>query len=174
MARSNYRKGGISFPFVAVPIAILTGEDWARMTLRARVLMFDLMAQYNGRNNGRLTPALKAMQRRGWSSRDQLWKAKAELLTVPFAIETRKGRPPRTAAWIGFTWWPLDWHESMDIAPTGWRLMNFATLADALIDPNTGRDKAQRRTIPVSRHAGRLDGKTAPIDPRGGPMGVHE
>ena len=73
MARSKYRKGALSFPFVAVPKAILAGDDWARMTPRARVLMLDLMAQYSGANNGRLTPAFEAMQRRGWSSRRWAW-----------------------------------------------------------------------------------------------------
>ena len=96
MARSRHRKGSIPFAFVAVPMAVLKGNEWRHMSDRARVLMFDLMAQYTGKNNGRLSPSLAAMRERGWTSCDQLAKAKAELLACPFAIETRKGRPPRT------------------------------------------------------------------------------
>ena len=171
MARSRHRKGSIPFAFVAVPMAVLKGNEWRHMSDRARVLMFDLMAQYTGKNNGRLSPSLAAMRERGWTSCDQLAKAKAELLACPFAIETRKGRPPRTGAWVGFTWWPLDWQDSMDIGPTGWPYLDFgAPLADALTGRNDGRDKAKRKTNPTIRHADRWSRKPAPIDPPHGSM----
>lgn len=171
MARSRYRKGSIEYAFVAVPVEVLRGEHYRRLPDSARALMFDLMAQYTGKNNGRLSPSIAALEQRGWTSRDKLARAKAALLTCPFAIETRKGRPPRTGAWIGFTWWRLDWHESMDIGPTGWPYLDFgAPLADALIDPNKGRVKAARKTNPVSRQTVRWSGKPASIEPSDGQM----
>lgn len=170
MARSDHRKGELNFPFVAIPKAILQGQDWPRMSARAIKLMLDLMAQYTGRNNGRLSPSWEAMQRCGWTSRDQLWKAKSELLGVPWAIETRKGRPPSTSAWVGFTWWPLHWHESMDVGPRDWPMLNFVSLADARIDPNEGREKLKRKTVSLTRHTGRLTPKRPVIDPPHGSM----
>lgn len=170
MAKRNHAKGSISYPFIAIPTALLRSPAWGAMTHRSRVLMFDLAAQYTGGNNGRLTPSFEAMRQRGWTSRDQLGKAKAELLACSFAIETRKGRPPRTASWIGFTWWRLHWHESMEIEPTAWPLMNFVAIEDAQIDPNEGRAKLNGKTVSVSRRAGRWTPKTPSSLPPCGPM----
>lgn len=152
MARSDHRKRAVGYPFIAVPVAVLTSDEWAGMSQRSRVLMLDLAGQYGGRNNGRLCPAFTAMQRSGWTSKDQLRKARDELLETPFAVRTRMGHPPSTPEWVGLTWWKLDWHQSMDIAPTGWPLMAFA-MKQAVIDPNEGRKRppAKRNLSPARR-----------------------
>lgn len=164
MTRTEHRKGDINFPFIAFPKAVLASPDWQGLSFRARALTLDLMGQYTGRNNGRLCPSFEVMRRHGWTSKDQLAKAKAELLACPFAQRTRMGHPPRTAEWLGFTWWKLHWHESMDIGPSGWPYMSFS-LDAAAIDPNEGRDKARRTAVSVPRAAGRWTANKPSVAP---------
>lgn len=155
MGKRDYRKGAIGYRFIAVPKLLVASSEWQALPFRARALALDLMAQYSGKNNGRLCPAYEAMRRSGWKSKDQLGKAKRELLATRFCIQTRMGHPPRTPEWLGFTWWRLDWHESMDIRAAGWPQGDFFDMADARIDENKGRAKA----VSVPRAAGRYPPK---------------
>lgn len=165
MAKRDHARGSISYEFVALPKPIIRSPEWMRLSLRGRVLAIDLMVQYTGKNNGRLTPSFEVMRRAGWTSKDQLRKARDELLECSFAIRTRMGHPPRTAEWIGFTWWRLDWHASMDIGPDRWPFMNFVTIGSAQIDPNVGREKLNGKTVSVPRSTGRYPPKRAPTSP---------
>lgn len=139
MGKRSHAKGSISYQFIAVPRLLIASQAWKRLPFRARALALDLMGQYTGKNNGRLCPGFEVMRRSGWTSKDQWAKAKRELLDCEFAIQTRMGHPPRTAEWLGFTWWRLDWHESMDVSATAWPFMNMVDIEQARIDPNEGR-----------------------------------
>ncbi|KQP35860.1 hypothetical protein [Pseudorhodoferax sp. Leaf274] len=138
MARKNYQKGQLPFDFVAVPKDILRSSEWHALAPSAMRLAFDLMAQYSGKNNGRLCPSFEAMQRCGWRSETTLIKAKRELLECSFVVHTRRGHRPHTADWLAFTWWKLDWEQSMDIGPRGFPYLNFVRL-----------EVATAKTIPV-------------------------
>lgn len=113
---------------------------------------------------------METMRRAGWRSKDQLVKAKRELLGCSFAIQTRMGHPPRTAEWIGFTWWKLDYHDDMDLTPDGWPYMNFVDIEAARLDPNEGRKRVNGKQIPWS--AARTDDppKRRVCGPQHGPM----
>lgn len=137
MARSEYRKGGLPFEFVPIPKDVLRSQEWHDLPPNVVVLVLDLALQYTGRNNGRLCPSFEAMQRVGWKSEKTLIRAKHVLLECSFVVHTRKGHLPRTADWVGFTWWRLDWEKSMDIEPRGFPFLNFVTVDR--IDPNPGR-----------------------------------
>jgi hypothetical protein len=137
MAKRDYKKGGIPFTFAALPMDVIRSEQWQALSHGARALAIDLMAQYTGKNNGRLCPSFEAMERHGWKSKHTLIAAKRALLECPFVVLTRKGHPPRTADWIAFTWWPLNWEPSMDIGPKSLPYLNFVRVERR--DPNTGR-----------------------------------
>lgn len=129
MATSKYKKGQLPYEFVAMPKAIVLSSEWQGMAPSAMRLALDLMAQYTGKNNGRLCPAFIVMQRQGWRSETTLIKAKRALLEASFVVHTRQGKKPHTADWIGFTWWKLDWEKSMDIDPRGFPYLNFMKFA---------------------------------------------
>lgn len=139
--RNNYRKGDIQYAFVSIPIAVLRHPEYIALPDAAKALMMDLCEQYTGGNNGRLTPAWTAMQRRGWRSRVTLIQAKKSLLNTAFCIQTRKGKAPQTAEWVGFTWWKINYHRTMEIDPALWPYLNFQSIDQARIDPNEGREK---------------------------------
>jgi hypothetical protein len=146
MGTRDYRKGGLPFQFQVIPKDVLAMDQFHSLPAGAKALMLDLVAQYTGKNNGRLTTNFDAMQRAGWTSKSTLMRAKLALFEMPFAIMTRKGHAPRTAEWMGFTWWKLDWDKTMDLDPREFPHLNFMRTAQ---DPNVGRHLASKNKIVV-------------------------
>lgn len=132
---------GIPYSFVALPKAVLHCEEFRRLSSSAKTLLLELASQYTGGNNGRLTPAWSVLQKTGWASNNTVLSAKKELLNCPFVVMTRKGHPPRTCEWIGFTWWKINWNKEMDIQPREFPYLNFLSIQSQSIDPNVGRTK---------------------------------
>lgn len=171
MGKRDYGKGSLPFQFVAVPREVLTMSEFQRLPSSAKALMLDLMGQYTGKNNGRLCPAFEVMRRYGWCSKGTLQRAKLALLEAPFAVQTRKGHPPRTVDWVGFTWWKLDYEGSMDLEPRSFPYLNFQRMKRA--DPNSGRDLARKRDVWSENRTDRT-GKVVLRPPETGPMEVRE
>lgn len=93
MARTRQRvKGRMEAgTFFTTPKACMTHPNYARLSARAVKLLFDLYAQYKGGNNGDFTAAYRVMRERGWTSKDQLNKARRELLETGWIVQTRQG-----------------------------------------------------------------------------------
>lgn len=135
---SKYKKGQLPYEFVAIPKEVLLSSEWQLLGPNAMRLAFDLMAQYTGKNNGRLNASWECLKKlEGWRSETTLIKVKRELLECSFAVQTRQGRAPNVSDWVGFTWWKLDWERSMDIEPRGFPYLNFMRLT------------APRKTLPA-------------------------
>lgn len=100
------RDGGL---FVIVPATVLNGTAYLDLSAHARMLLFDLLAQYIGNNNGDLCAAFSMMQPRGWKSTHTLINAKRELLEAGLIVETRKGARPNKASLYAVTWHALDY-----------------------------------------------------------------
>ena len=77
--------------FVMLPHAVLRNPNYARLSYSARSLLFDLLSQYNGKNNGDFSLAPKIMQAKGWRSQGTVHQAKKELLKTGWIICTRQG-----------------------------------------------------------------------------------
>ncbi|MBA4143310.1 MAG: hypothetical protein H0X43_10000 [Nitrosospira sp.] len=111
MGRNRYkeardkREGG---SFVSVPHEVLNSVAYVGLSAHARMLLFDIVAQYKGNNNGDLSAAWKLMKQRGWKSEETLHKVKRQLLERGLIAETRKGARPNKAALYGITWQALD------------------------------------------------------------------
>ena len=149
MSKSDHRKGSLPFQFLALPKDVLLSAEFQALQASSKALMLDLMGQYTGKNNGRLCPSFEVMQRSGWKSKTTLIRAKVALLDCSFVALTRKGHAPRTAEWIGFTWWKLDQHPSMDITHKEFLYLNFTKVV--MKDPNTGRENANRNNFEVQK-----------------------
>lgn len=149
MAKSDFQKGAIPYLFLPLPKDVLLSAEYQALPSSSKALMLDLMGQYTGKNNGRLCPAFEVMKRTGWASKSTLIRAKVALLDCSFVMLTRKGHAPRTAEWVGFTWWRLNYLESMDINPRDFRYLNFVNVAMA--DPNTGREQAKHNNSVVQK-----------------------
>ncbi len=111
MAKSRFknatekRDGGA---FITLPLSVLSGAAYLGLNAHARMLLFDLAAQYRGDNNGDLCAAWKLMHPRGWKSEETLGKAKRDLLESGLIVETRKGARPNKCSLFALTWYALD------------------------------------------------------------------
>jgi len=111
MAKSRYKnakdkRDGESH--IGVPHCVLNGAAYLGLNAYARMLLWDLAAQYRGDNNGDMCAAWKVMQPRGWRSQETLQKAKRDLIDLGLIVETRKGARPNKATLYAVTWCALD------------------------------------------------------------------
>jgi hypothetical protein len=151
--KGSARRGQLPYSFAAIPRDILLLPEYHQLRSSAIKLMLDLLLQYTGKNNGRLCSSFQVMQRSGWTSKETLSHAKAALLETSFTVLTRKGHAPRTAEWLGFTWFPINYHPSMDIEARAFPYLNFLPAPGK--DPNSGRTmKLTMQSVP--RNSDRL------------------
>ena len=93
--------------FLAVPCDVLNSERYRGLSFKARALLFDLGAQFNGYNNGDLCAAWSLMRKRGWVSKQTLQNARDELLNAELIELTRQGSL-HCASLYALTWLPID------------------------------------------------------------------
>ena len=105
-------------PFVRIPLHVINHENFRTLSPRATKLLIDHLAQYRGSNNGDLCAPLSLMRQRGWSSSDQLHKAKRELIEKGVIMVTRQGGLNK-ANLYAVTWFPIDECKGkLDVAST--------------------------------------------------------
>lgn len=81
-------------------------------------LLDNLVAQYNGTNNGDLTAAPKIMKLYGWTSQGSVYSALTELLARGFIEQTRQGGRNQCSLYA-LTWMAIDeCGGKLDISPT--------------------------------------------------------
>lgn len=107
MAKENYKDKRESGGFVPLPYCVLRSNSYARLSAYAVKLLNDLLAQYNGHNNGDLCATWSLMERRGWRSRSTLCKALAELKRRQWVEVTRQGGRHR-ATLLAVTFYSID------------------------------------------------------------------
>lgn len=115
------REGG---SFVIIPHAFFECENYRSLSPRAVKLLFDLYSQYRGANNGDFTMAWSIMVSKGWTSKDQLHKARQELLASGFIVQTRQGWNNHCSLY-GVTFLPIDdckgkLDHAATLTPLGW------------------------------------------------------
>lgn len=115
--------------FITMPLAVLNSQAYRMASAHARMLLFDLYAQYQGNNNGDLCAAWKLMKPRGWRSEETLARAKKQLLDLGLIEETRQGARPNKASLYAVTWCDLD-HcgGKLDITPRGFHRGKYRLL----------------------------------------------
>lgn len=112
--KKRFRGSKIDEPFAAVFRSVLDSQALADLSPHASKLLFELIRQYKGDNNGDLTLAWGIVSKRGWRSRTTLWRCKQELVEAGFVYVTRKGHFPSTAELLALTWFPLDVSPKFD------------------------------------------------------------
>ncbi len=155
--RINAKGRRESGSFVAVPHAVLEHENYARLKPRAVKLLLDLYGQYRGNNNGDFSMAWSMMEKRGWTSRDQLNKARKQLLETGWIVLTRQGGKHLPSLYA-VTFLAIDECKGkLDMRSTKtalgyWKLgynsleKNFVTLDTGHINPSAGLTPVGSRT----------------------------
>lgn len=145
--------------FTALPHTVIHSAEYRQLGYAARSLLFDIAAQYNSSNNGKLVCCSKYLKPLGWTSNDTITRALRELKASGLLIQTRQGmRPPCSqAAWFAIGWFGLDVTNGLDIEPSKYRrclLMPFKV-------PLPKGGVMKKKTTPIN---GAEALKPAPID----------
>jgi hypothetical protein len=118
VARSKKRRPeAISGGFSAIPWAVLDGEAFQGASPRAKALLFEVIRQLDGRNNGHLNLAANMLRKRGWKSTDAISAAKAELLARGLLIRTRTGGLNIGPDQFAVTWLAISNFVGLEIGP---------------------------------------------------------
>lgn len=103
----NRKRGKTGRGFSMLIHDYFTSQEYAELSPRAVKALVDLYCQFKGHNNGDLSAAWKLMAPLGWTSKDQLAKAVAELLERGWISTTRMGGK-RVARLYAVTWLGID------------------------------------------------------------------
>lgn len=109
MARTRQKSKGRreSGCFMAVPAVVLESPNFRCLTTKAKALILDIGAKYNGHNNGDLAAPWSWMRQRGWRSKQTLENALRELRRMGMIELTRQGGLNGPSLYA-FTWFGID------------------------------------------------------------------
>lgn len=97
--------------FTLIPHAVMDSEDFRALSGGALKVLFCLMRQYRGGNNGDLSAPFSKVKEWGLNSRTTLAKALRELQDRSLIVCTREGRfikPGGCCALYALTWHAID------------------------------------------------------------------
>ncbi|MDO9282746.1 MAG: hypothetical protein Q7T88_10240 [Methylotenera sp.] len=117
MARKNKqaRLETISGGYGAIPWNVLDSVSFKGASDKAKALLFALMRQHSGSNNGRLHLAKKWLYNQGWTCDENNRKARNELLERGLIVQTKWGGLNMGADLFALTWHDISNYISLDI-----------------------------------------------------------
>ncbi|SFF97894.1 hypothetical protein [Neptunomonas qingdaonensis] len=131
--------------FAGIPFSVLQSQQGASLKAAEVKLLIDLLFQFNGHNNGVLSPCLTLMKKRGWAS-SSLYRAFRSLEDKGFLVVTRQGWKVRgRPTLVAITWNGIDEPKGLeydkDIKP------NPVPLAYWCKDKSTWKHKPKEKTL---------------------------
>ena len=93
--------------FLSLPHTLIDHPNFQGLRAKSVKLLIDLAAQYKGWNNGDLCAPLSIMRKKGWSSNEQLFRARNELVERGFLRVSRQGGRNQCTLYA-LTWQPID------------------------------------------------------------------
>lgn len=93
--------------FLRVPCVVLDSPNFRALSNKAKALILDIGAKYNGHNNGDLAAPYSWMHERGWRSKQTLANALRELISMGMIELTRQGGLHGPSLYA-FTWLGID------------------------------------------------------------------
>jgi hypothetical protein len=134
-----------------------------------KALLFELMRQHSGANNGHLHLAFSWLHSRGWTSRDVIQRAKGNLLERGLIIQTRQGGLNLDASLFAVTWLDISNFVGLDIAAKDYHRGAWAFLdklpapnKNTLADPLNGKGSTGKRYSPIPP-SGTAQAPTVPL-----------
>lgn len=141
--------------YSAIPHAVLDGAAFKGASHPAKALLFELMRQHTGGNNGHLHLSFSWLQRRGWKSRDVIQRAREELIERGLLIQTRQGGLNIGASRYALTWLHISNYvgleiERKDYHPGAWGFLDDLPIAhkNASASPPAGKGNTASRYSP--------------------------
>lgn len=119
MAKPNRKPvESVSGSYTPLPHAVLDSVAFMGAGHTARSLLFDLMRQHNGGNNGRLHLAQGWLRKRGWKSGDTIQRAKVELINRGLIVQTKQGGLNIGPCFFALTWLPIANFVGLELRPS--------------------------------------------------------
>lgn len=151
----------------AIPLAVLDSLAFMGASYPAKALLFDLIRQHSGKNNGHLHLSFAWLEGRGWKSRDVIQRARAELIARGLLIQTRQGGLNIGASCYAVTWLKISNFVGLDIQgkdyhPGAWAFRDqLPTGKNANAVPANGKGNTGSR-YSTSPPAGTVNRATVP------------
>ncbi len=168
MAKTQKRPAeAINGMYGAIPTALLDSIAFMGASYPAKALLFELIRQHNGKNNGHLQLSFSWLAKRGWKSRDVIQRAKLELIERGLLIRTAKGGLNLGADWYAVTWLAITNFVGLDIQakdyhPGAWSFMDKLPVGkNANAVPLNGKGSTGKRYSAVPP-AGTANAPTVP------------
>ena len=146
----------ISGLYGAIPHAVMDGVAFKGASYPAKALLFELMRQHSGKNNGHLQLSFSWLQGRGWKSRDVIQRARDEIIERGLLIQTRQGGLNIGASRYAVTWLTISNFVGLEIQgkdyhPGAWGFMDTLPLANqnAPTSPPNGKGNTASRYSPL-------------------------
>lgn len=135
----------ITGSFSGIPHAVLDSQAFIGATDKAKSLLFALIRQSNGKNNGHLHLTDKWLRAKGWTSTSQNKKARDELLERGLIVQTYRGGLNAGCDKFALTWLDISNFINTDLSAQtyhkgGWLLCN--------LPPTKRRAQPQKRKTP--------------------------
>ncbi len=102
--------------FSRIPHAVMDSEAFMGLTDHGKSLLFALMRQVNGSNNGRLQLTNKWLSTKGWKSVSINKRSITELIERNLIVSTRLGGLNAGCNWYALTWLPISNFVWLDIS----------------------------------------------------------
>ncbi len=154
--RFNKAPESVSGRFSAVPHGVMDSVAFQGAGHPARSLLYELIRQLSGRNNGHLQLTLPWLKKRGWKSADVIQRAKGELLHRGLIVLTRQGGLNSGPCLYGVTWLHISNFIGLDLPPQSyhpgqWRLMDKSPLIEKREFRSASRSGEKRELSSASR-----------------------
>lgn len=139
----------------AIPHLVMDSVAFMGASYPAKALLFELMRQHSGKNNGHLHLSFSWLEKRGWKSRDVIQRAKNKLIERNLIILTRQGGLNISASRYAVTWLKISNFVGLDIQskdyhPGAWAFMNELSMGRKIADaaPLNGKGNTGKRYSP--------------------------
>jgi hypothetical protein len=121
--------------YTAVPHAVLDSAAFKGASYTAKALLFEVIRQHSGGNNGHLQLYTEWLYKRCWKSAGTIQKAKEELIERGLIVKTRWGGLNFGADRFALTWLDISNFSGLDIRPSeyhkgAWTFMDKLPFAE--------------------------------------------
>jgi hypothetical protein len=115
------RPESISGGYSSIPWSVMDSVSFMGASDKAKALLFALMRQHNGQNNGHLHLAKKWLYKQGWTCDENNRKACHELIERGLIIQTQLGGLNMGANLYALTWYDISNYVGLDITAKGYQ-----------------------------------------------------
>lgn len=110
----------ISGGYATIPWAVIDSASFKGASDKAKALLFALMRQHNGSNNGHLHLAKQWLYNQGWTCHENNSKARKELIERGLVIQTKWGGLNMGPDLFALTWHDISNYVGLDITAKGY------------------------------------------------------